>query len=63
MTNWKRKRDAERQEQQRLRDEFAKAYINGAASDPTTREWAKNCHSRARVAYIVADAMLKARGE
>lgn len=61
MTKWKRKRDAVSQERQRLRDEFAKAYINGAASDHTTREWAKNCPSHARVAYIVADEMLKAR--
>lgn len=61
MTEWKRRRDAARQEQKRLRDEFAEAYMNGAASDTTTREWAKNCHTHARVAYVVADAMLKAR--
>lgn len=61
MTVWKRKRDASRQEQQRLRDEFAKAYLNGAASDPTTREWHKNAPGHARCAYLVADEMLKAR--
>lgn len=61
MTVWKQKRNAALALRQRLRDEFAKAYLNGAASDPTTREWAKNCPSHARVAYVVADAMLKER--
>lgn len=44
-----------------LRDYFAAQWLQGAAADPSTREWRYNGQKHAETAYIVADAMLKSR--
>lgn len=46
-----------------MRDYFAAAWLQGAAADPTTREWRHFADHRARTAYVVADAMLRARSQ
>ena len=46
-----------------MRDYFAAAYLQGAAADPTVRNWRYDAGKHAITAYAVADAMLKARKE